>query len=162
MITRSNRVHRREVLTVLLVEGEVESLQKMANKITTPVTNLVFKAASDVGKFPVSVKQEPVGGRLEFYARNWEALGVDQHILDIIRDGYIIEFAGKPPLTSSPPQGWLPKSEEEVQAIDTLVEEFLQKNIIEEVRNVNSPGYYSKFKVVPKKSGKWRGILDLS
>ena len=40
---------------------------------------------------------------------------------------------------------------------------FLEKRVIEIVQQVHSPGYYSRFFMVPKKEvGKWRSILDLS
>ena len=39
----------------------------------------------------------------------------------------------------------------------------LSKGVVELVSNPRSPGFYSRFFVVPKReSGKWRSILDLS
>ena len=38
----------------------------------------------------------------------------------------------------------------------------LEKGALEEVRDQNSPGFYSLLFVVPKKGGKWRPIIDLS
>jgi hypothetical protein len=111
---------------------------------------------------PIRLKNQPVGGRLEFYAKNWKQLGVDDHILDIRENGYNIEFVKKTPLTNSPLESSLPKDEVKRQVVLQMVEEFLEKKIIEEVVDVHSPGFYSRFNVVQKKSGKWRGILDLS
>jgi hypothetical protein len=62
------------------------------------------------------------------------------------------------PWEPSPPISTL-----KVQAIQDQILSLLQKQVIEKVRQVHSPGYYSRFFVVPKKTkGVWRSILDLS
>jgi hypothetical protein len=57
----------------------------------------------------------------------------------------------------------MPSSKLKFQALHDQVQVLLEKNVIETVQNPNTPGYYSRFFVVPKKQkGKWRSILDLS
>ena len=49
------------------------------------------------------------------------------------------------------------------EALLRQVQELLEKGVIERVANASSPGFYSRFFVVPKREpGKWRAILDLS
>ncbi len=42
------------------------------------------------------------------------------------------------------------------------IESILGKRAIEEVRDLSSPGFYSRLFLVPKKNGKLRPVLDLS
>ena len=48
------------------------------------------------------------------------------------------------------------------QVLQGQIEDLLAKGAIEEVRDTTSPGFYSRLFVVPKKSGGWRPIIDLS
>jgi len=56
----------------------------------------------------------------------------------------------------------LPQDPVRRQALLEAVDSLLHKRVVEVVENVSSPGFYSRFFVVPKKTvGKWRSILDL-
>jgi len=40
------------------------------------------------------------------------------------------------------------------------IQDLLQKGVLEEVKNPNSPGFYSRIFLVPKPGNKWRPVID--
>jgi hypothetical protein len=55
-----------------------------------------------------------------------------------------------------------PKSLQNIDPLRQKLHELLQMQAVEQVVNPDSPGFYSRFFVLPKKmSGQWRAILDL-
>ena len=111
--------------------------------------------------FPVQVGQEPVGGRLAHYWKNWQTIGADYYVVEVLRKGMRIQFQEPPPLTNSPVDIRLPSLSARREGLLDLVEDLLLKRVIEKVMDTNSMGFYNHFFVVPKSSGKWRPILDL-
>jgi hypothetical protein len=104
-----------------------------------------------------------VGGRLAHYWENWIAIGADQWVVRILKEGYRVEFTDVPPLSNIPLIDSTPQNVEKRVAMGEMLEKFIAKNILEVVRNLHSPGFYSRFFLVPQKEkGVWRGILDLS
>ena len=71
--------------------------------------------------------------------------------------------SGKPPLTTAPAQSVSrPPSNPEVAAVLTSeVQALIAKGAIEPVRDT-TPGFYGRLFCVPKASGGWRPVLDLS
>jgi hypothetical protein len=56
-----------------------------------------------------------------------------------------------------------PKATEKHAAILEQLQCLLDKGVAEQVHNIQSPGFYSQFFVIPKKElGSWRFILDLT
>ena len=116
-----------------------------------------------VPSFPIPVRDEPVGGRLGHYWENWDQLGADPWVVQTLREGYRLEFSEWPSLATEPTIDSTPRNQEKFQAMSAQVDVFLQKQVIERVQRPETPGYYSRFFMVPKKEpGKWRSILDLS
>ena len=112
--------------------------------------------------FPTAVGNQQNGGRLAHYWRNWEAIGTDPYLLSVIKDGYRFRFHSLPVLTTKPMFTSLPQDPVRRQALLEAVESLLHKQVVEVVENVSSPGFYSRFFVVPKMTvRKWRLILDL-
>ena len=99
----------------------------------------------------------PVGARLLHFAKEWEKITQDQWILSLVREGYMIPFVQKPPLTSSPIQltSGHPCLPEVIQAL-------IDKGAVERVLQPGTPGFYSRVFLVPKKNGSWRPVIDLS
>ena len=86
----------------------------------------------------------------------------DPWLIRILKEGYKLEFDQLPPLSSVPTIDSTPKNPNKFAAMQDLIESMLEKAVIEEVQD-NSPGFYSRFFIVPKRdSNKWRAILDLS
>ena len=99
----------------------------------------------------------PVGGRLAHFAHFWQNITSNQWVLSIVKRGYQIPFKELPPLSSQPiffHQSQRPELAEEVNNL-------LQKRAVEEIIP-ESPGFYSRIFLVPKKNGKLRLIIDLS
>ena len=106
---------------------------------------------------PLPHPQIPVGGRLAHFALNWQNITNDQWVLSLIKNGYQIPFKEQPPLSREPiffQQSQRRELEEEVTSL-------LQKGAVEEIQP-ETPGFYSRIFLVPKKNGKLRLIIDLS
>ena len=106
---------------------------------------------------PLPQPQIPVGGRLAHFALNWQNITNDQWVLSLIKDSYQIPFKDQPPLSREPiffQQSQRRELEEEVTSL-------LQKGAVEEIQP-ETPGFYSRIFLVPKKNGKLRLIIDLS
>ena len=99
----------------------------------------------------------PVGARLQAFAEAWGQITTDQWVLQIISQGYAIPFVCKPPLSTTP-ISLVSRHPQLQQAIQAL----LDKRAVERVSNLNSPGFYSRLFLVPKKNGQWRPVIDLS
>ena len=114
-----------------------------------------------ISRPPVPPGDQPVGGRLQFFWRNWEALGVEKSVLRIVKEGYRILLQEPPPLTSKP---WFIRQsgpESKRLALEDTIAELLRDGVIERVHNCDSPGFYNNFFLTPKPDGRWRPILDL-
>ena len=129
--------------------------------------------AEDIGFLPAVAAEEattssdnqepvqdpaPVGGILQSFVNNWTVMNTSPAILAVLRDGYALPLSKKPPLTVTPVQ--FP-----VRHMDIVSEQvriMLGKRAIERVVPPYSPGYYSRIFVVPKASGGWRPVIDLS
>ena len=111
---------------------------------------------------PVLPGDHLVGGRLKVFWKNWEVLGVDESVLNIVRYGYRISFSEKPPLSTVPWFLSVPRSMDRRMALEDTLSDLLEQGVVEEVLNQDSPGFYNHFFVTPKGDGRWRPILNLT
>ena len=98
-----------------------------------------------------------VGGRLQNFWKVWQQLGADPWVVSTIREGYAIEFLQSPPLSSTP----IYNLNSQHPQVRVEIEKMIQKGALEKVQNPNSPGFYSRIFVVPKKTGDLRPVIDL-
>ena len=111
--------------------------------------------------FPTQAREGPVGGRLAEYWRNWQLIGADSWVLNILRNGYQIPFDDElPPLTLQPPDLCYAASHPLYRELQDQVRALLAKSAIEEV-DPSTPGFYSRLFLAPKKTGTWRPVIDL-
>ena len=114
-------------------------------------SELVIQAKEEVSEFQ--------GGRLAQYAREWESMTSDKHILSIVREGLQIEFE------SMPVQEVIPKpykfQKERWEKIDSKIKQYIGKNIVEEVQHEEGD-FISNIFSVEKPDGDIRVILDLT
>ena len=103
--------------------------------------------------------QIPVGGRLQFFIKEWEKITDDKWVLSTIAEGLKFEFISKPK--------WIGIKEtcvpvKNLPIILTEVESLLEKGAIEPVpiSQINS-GFYSTLFLFPKKTGDLRPIINL-
>ena len=108
-------------------------------------------------KFPVHY-DGPVGGRLHHFHERWQAIGADQWVLNLLREGHRPELQSVPSLSTSPHQFEIHNNVLEVME---HVQIMLDKEVIEPVRDMYSPGFYSNIFLVPKKSGGTRPVFNL-
>ena len=99
-----------------------------------------------------------MGGRLAHFAEKWEEITDNKWVLSIVQNGFRIPFIKIPPLSSVP----IRMSQSSSPFLREEIENLLNKRAVERVQNPETPGFYSRIFLVPKKNGKFRLILDLS
>ena len=93
---------------------------------------------------------QPVGERIYLNLDNKLLIIKDTVVLKILEEGYKLA------------EGKTRTEKVKIASFGEIVEKLLEKNIIEEVKNPQSPGYYSRLFLVPKmEQNKWRCILVL-
>lgn len=102
-------------------------------------------------------KQVLKAGRLQYHINEWQKLTSDKNILNTIT-GYKIDFMSPPEQTIAPKQSKLNAIEE--QALDALIKELLDKQVIRECKHERGE-FISPVFLRPKKNGKYRLILNL-
>ena len=99
-----------------------------------------------------------VGGALANFASHWATLRPAGSLLNVIKDGYVLPLSKQPPQRSLPihfPTGNQVEVARQVKLLH-------QKRAIEPVLSPMDPGFYSRLFVVPKASGDFRPVIDLS
>jgi len=89
-------------------------------------------------------------------------LELDPWAIQILKNGYRLEFWKMPKLVTSPVVRSGSKNPHKNFILKEQFQTLLDKGAIEEVENPESPGFYSHLFVVPKPSGEWRPIINLS
>ena len=91
----------------------------------------------------------------------WRDRGAEHWVVEVLKEGYSIPLLSRPPLASKPV--FLPAySSDSVRgvALGREVQALIEKGAIEPVSP--DPGFYSRLFLVPKSSGGWRPVIDLS
>lgn len=85
--------------------------------------------------------------------------------LKVLKEGVSLKFKDNqlPPLSSSPIfMDSYVNDPVKRGALFRAMEDLLEKGVLENVDNPNTPGYYGRLFIRPKPNGKWRTIIDLS
>ena len=132
------------------VKAEVEEeVEEEASKNSDSLTEL--------SQLQESPNYPSVGGRLGDFWQKWEALGADPWVVSVLREGYNLEFSSSPRLSNEP----LFHLNSKHPQVALEIEAMIQKRALEPVVNPNTPGFYSRIFVVPKKTGGFRPVIDL-
>lgn len=102
-----------------------------------------------------------VGGCLSHHWKDWLQIGAEKWIVSVLREGYMIPFSAPPPLTTDF-RGFESDhlSSTKYAALSQEITLLRNKEAIEEAPS--TPGFCSRMFVVPKKTGGFRPIIDLS
>ena len=115
----------------------------------------------DAPLVPVPAVSAKVGGILQRFVHEWRDQGCSPWVLEVLSQGYKIRFLEPPPLRHTPIYfGTLSPDKRKIRS--QLVQDLLGKAAIEVVQSTSSPAFYSLLFVVPKASGQWRPVIDLS
>ena len=134
----------------------------LVTSVSSPPLNLPLPPQDYEGPpFPLPalpLADIPVGGRLAHFAEKWEEITDNKWVLSIVRSGFRIPFIKIPPLSSVP----IRMSQSSSPFLREEIENLPNKRAVERVQNPETPGFYSRIFLVPKKNGKFCLILDLS
>ena len=101
----------------------------------------------------------PYTARLPFFAHQWSKVTTNKWVLNVVKEGYKLQFDPDPP----PPRPFthFSHSHKSSSIIRLLIQDYLSKGAIKVV-DVQPDQYVSRIFEVPKKTGDYRLILDLS
>ena len=105
---------------------------------------------------PRDVGQQ-VGGRLALFHPTWIQITRDPWVLNVISEGLLLPLEDHPPLSNVPIN-----LTSHHPSLEEVVTSLIKKGAIERVLTRDSPGFYSRLFLVPKKDGSWRPVIDLS
>ena len=100
---------------------------------------------------------QTVGGRLALFHPSWSKITLDPWVLNIVSEGLLLSFHSPPPMSNIP----LCLTSHHPSLREVVIS-LRKKGAIEPVFNPDSPGFYSRLFLVPKKDGSWRPVIDLS
>ncbi|XP_064111329.1 uncharacterized protein LOC135218810 [Macrobrachium nipponense] len=104
----------------------------------------------------------PIGARLHQFWEEWKSRGAEAQVIEVLRLDYTIPFVERPPLAKVPIRLTAYSiGSEKFLALEKKVISLAHEEVIEEAHD-SSEGYYNRLFVVPKASGGWRPVLDVS
>lgn len=93
----------------------------------------------------------------------WRQLADSEWVLSVVESGFQLPWAHAPaPLSPEPLFHKPPHCPQAALALSGEVQALLDKHAVEELHPPLSPGFYGRIFVVPKATGGWRPVLDLS
>ena len=102
-----------------------------------------------------------VGGRLQSFAPRWKSLFPDSDVHRWLAKGITWRFTSPPPLSQVPI--YFPTAESQMDNLHAAAQALLDKGATECLPALPpDPGYYSRLFLVPKPTGEFRPIIDLS
>ena len=111
---------------------------------------------------PHAVPNRPVGARLQIFWQTWLDLGAGPRVVQILKQGYTLPFWTRPNLSRFPTVVSQYVNPHRNSYLLEALQQLIDKNAVELVRNQSSLGFFNRLFLVPKPNKKWRPILDLS
>ncbi len=152
---------------VSVATGYVQATMQLSAVIAEKINHKHSQKESNFPLPSLTSALPPCSRPLEFIqplatrAEAWQAIpGVSEWVMGIIKQGYSLQFARRPPrfsgVVSTSVQG------ENARVLRSEVMTLLEKGAIEMVSPaLSESGFYSRYFLVPKKDGGLRPILDL-
>ncbi len=109
-----------------------------------------------------------MGGRLKHFWKEWEILGASHYTINLLKYGLTLQFVKPPPLVNNPIfLDSYQNNKEKRKALKIALEELIEKEVLEEVKDIQTPGFYGRLFLQPKTetiSGvkRLRTIINLS
>lgn len=112
----------------------------------------------------------PVGGRLKHFWPVWKQMGASRRVVRWLRLGFPLRFKQEiyrdkqfPPLTAQPPPTLVANYADpsKASAMDEMLQTLLDKKCVR-LMEPGEEGFFSRAFLVPKKSGGFRLVIDLS
>ena len=121
------------------------------------VPEVVRDLARDVGQVPLQV-----GACLQRHWGEWEGIGAGEWVVKTLSYGYVLPFIRDPPLSTSPVEfpAYKAGTVRHV-ALGLAVAEMVKKGAVEPVEDCRTD-FYTRVFLVPKVTGGWRPIFNLS
>ena len=126
---------------------------------TTSSSNKTPIPRTPRGPTSPKIRNFPQAARLPFFLDNWKQVTNNNWVLRIVKEGYKLQFDPDPP----PPRPFILSSysKKSSNIIRLLLADYLRKGAIMVV-DIHPDQYVSRIFEVPKKTGDYRLILDLS
>ena len=141
-------------------EAEQEEADiKEDHTTTTTSSNKTPSPRTPRGPTSPKIRNFPQAARLPFFLDNWKQVTNNNWVLRIVKEGYKLQFDPDPP----PPRPFILSSysKKSSNIIRLLLADYLRKGAIIVV-DTHPDQYVSRIFEVPKKTGDYRLILDLS
>jgi len=125
------------------------------------LTTLALGEAGEVVSLPSIPRPGPVGGRLKLFSGAWDVTCRDTWVKEVLRKGLTFNWKIRPSIRRT---SWFfqpPKDKVKFDRLLKEVDDLLAKRAIIEVPR-DTPGWYSLVFLVPKKTGTFRPVFDLS
>ena len=112
----------------------------------------------------------PVGGRLKHFWPVWKQMGASRRVVRWLRLGFPLRFKQEvyqekqfPPLTAQPPPTLVANYADpsKASAMDEMLQTLLEKKCVRLIEP-GEEGFFSRAFLVPKKSGGFHLVIDLS
>ena len=161
--TLLNLVNSRTLSVVVEEVGEVVALANALHLLPRLRPQPRRSSAFDSPPPASDLSCRPVAGILHAHWDQWSQITQDPWVLKVLKRGYALPWAdqGPPPLALKPIPFSLPLEEDRLKALEQEVQNLLSKAAVEAV-DPSTPGFYGRLFVVPKHTGGWRPVLDLS
>lgn len=101
-----------------------------------------------------------MGGCLSQHWKEWLKIGAEKWVLTVLREGYRVPFSTTPPLIDNLQAESFRTTTSKTTALQQEITQLQLKEAIEEARE--HPGFFSHIFLVPKGSGGFRPVIDLS
>ena len=108
-----------------------------------------------------------IGARVSLFCDVWRRRRCSKWVCNVLEVGFRLRFRECHPLMGTSKKKFSSAfvDKDSIMKCTTLrsmIHSMQQNNLVEVVRNTTSPGCYSQLFLVPKKSGGWRPVIDLS
>ena len=127
----------------------------------TPILPTRISITVPRGAHPIGTCSAPVGGRLQLFKKAWRRICTDPWVLNVVTNGYDIEFTSPPPIQGGGRVTPIPEDPDKRAVLQEELALLIQKEAVVRATGEEGPLFLSSFFLAPKKPASWRPILNL-